>query len=106
MVQALKGKTVDVGELCSTQPDIAVNGLGRPRRRADRARPRTLPRWSCCCELAKADKAGFEKVLNAVSAKMDTATLTDLGKQVVVDNKDIAVVAEGLAPGEGPRRVG
>ena len=26
MAQALLGKTIDVGELCSTQPDIAVNG--------------------------------------------------------------------------------
>ena len=26
MVQALKGRTIDVAELCSTQPDIAVNG--------------------------------------------------------------------------------
>ncbi len=26
MAQALKGKTIDVAELCSTQPDIAVNG--------------------------------------------------------------------------------
>src|SRR5439155_86976 len=26
MVQALQGGTIDVGELCSTQPDILVNG--------------------------------------------------------------------------------
>ena len=26
MVQALTGKTIDVGELCSTQPDIKING--------------------------------------------------------------------------------
>ena len=26
MADALKNKTIDVGELCSTQPDIIVNG--------------------------------------------------------------------------------
>jgi osmoprotectant transport system substrate-binding protein len=36
------------------------------------------------------DKDAFEKILNDVSAAMDTATLTDLGKQVSVDNKDLA----------------
>ena len=32
---------------------------------------------------------------------MDTATLTDLGKQVSVDNKDIAVVAKAWLQGKG-----
>ena len=44
--------------------------------------------------LAKlADKNSFENILNQVSAAMDTPTLTDLGKQIAVDNKDIAAVA-------------
>jgi osmoprotectant transport system substrate-binding protein len=105
MVQALKGKTVDVGELCSTQPDIAVNGWvvltdDKQTQPADNLAP--LVRDDLLAKLS--DKAGFEKILNAVSAAMDTATLTDLGKQVSVDNKDIAVVAKawlqakGLAP--------
>jgi len=38
MAQALVGKTIDVGELCSTQPDIAVNGSRpAPGRQADPA---------------------------------------------------------------------
>ncbi len=52
MAQALLGKTIDVAELCSTQPDIAVNGwvvlqddkadaAGRQHRAA---RPQRLPR--------------------------------------------------------------
>jgi osmoprotectant transport system substrate-binding protein len=95
MVQALKGKTIDVGELCSTQPDIAVNGWvvltdDKQTQPADNLAP--LVRNDLLGKLA--DKAGFEKILNAVSAAMDTATLTDLGKQVSVDNKDIAVVAK------------
>jgi len=47
------------------------------------------------------DKAGFENILNQVSAAMDTATLTDLGKQIAVDNKDIAAVATAWLQSKG-----
>jgi osmoprotectant transport system substrate-binding protein len=95
MAQALKGKTIDVAELCSTQPDIAVNGWvvltdDKKTQPADNIAP--LVRDDLLSKLA--DQAAFEKILNDVSAAMDTATLTDLGKQVSVDNKDIAVVAK------------
>ena len=102
MVQALKAKTIDVGELCSTQPDIAVNGWvlladDKQTQPADNIAP--LVRNDLLGKLA--DKAGFEKILNSVSAAMDTATLTDLGKQVSVDNKDIAVVAKAWLQSKG-----
>jgi osmoprotectant transport system substrate-binding protein len=94
MAQALLGKTIDVGELCSTQPDIAVNGWvvlqdDKQTQPADNIAP--LVRDDLLAKLA--DKAGFQKILNDVSAKMDTATLTDLNKQIAVDKKDIAAVA-------------
>jgi len=97
MAQALLGKTIDVGELCSTQPDIAVNGwvvlqddkLTQP---ADNIAP--LVRNDLLAKLSATDKTAFEKLLNDISAAMDTATLTDLGKQVNVDKKDIAAVAK------------
>ena len=44
--------------------------------------------------LAKADKASFSKILNDISAKMDTATLLALGTQNQVDKKDIAAIAK------------
>jgi osmoprotectant transport system substrate-binding protein len=96
MAQALKGKTIDVGELCSTQPDIAVNGWvvlddDKKTQPADNIAP--LVRNDYLSKLS--DKAGFEKILNDVSAAMDTATLTDLGKQISVDKKDVPVVAKG-----------
>jgi osmoprotectant transport system substrate-binding protein len=102
MVQALKGKTIDVGELCSTQPDIAVNGwvvLDDDKRTqpADNLAP--LVRDDLLRKLA--DRSGFEAILDAVSAAMDTATLTDLGKQVSVDNRDIAVVAKAWLQAKG-----
>jgi osmoprotectant transport system substrate-binding protein len=95
MAQALKGKTIDVAELCSTQPDIAVNGWvvlqdDKQTQPADNIAP--LVRNDLLAKLA--DKNGFENILNLVSAAMDTATLTDLGKQIAVDNKDIAEVAK------------
>jgi osmoprotectant transport system substrate-binding protein len=95
MAQALAGKTIDVGELCSTQPDIAVNSWvvledDKKTQPADNLAP--LVRDDLLAKLA--DKAGFQKVLNDVSAKMDTKTLTDLNKQIAVDKKDIAAVAK------------
>jgi len=94
MAQALANKTIDVAELCSTQPDIAVNGFvvladDRQTQPADNIAP--LVRNDL---LARTDKAAFSKILNDVSAKMDTATLTDLNKQITVDKKDLAVVAK------------
>jgi glycine betaine/choline ABC-type transport system substrate-binding protein len=95
MAQALLGKTIDVGELCSTQPDIAVNGWvvladDKKTQPADNIAP--LVRNDYLSKLS--DKAGFEKILNDVSAAMDTPTLTDLGKQIAVDKKDVAAVAK------------
>ncbi len=94
MAQALAGRTIDVGELCSTQPDILVNNFvllqdDRQTQPADNLAPLVRSDF-----LAKTDKAAFSKILNDVSAKMDTATLTGLGKQVQVDKKDIAAVAK------------
>jgi osmoprotectant transport system substrate-binding protein len=94
MAQALLGKTIDVGELCSTQPDIAVNGWvvltdDKATQPADNIAP--LVRDDLLAKLA--DKAGFQKILNDVSAKMDTATLTSLNKSIAIDKKDVAAVA-------------
>jgi osmoprotectant transport system substrate-binding protein len=102
MVQALKGKTIDVGELCSTQPDIAVNGWvllqdDKQTQPAENIAP--LVRDDYLAKLSDAE--GFKKILNDVSAAMDTATLTDLGKQVSVDNKDIAEVAKSWLESKG-----
>jgi osmoprotectant transport system substrate-binding protein len=94
MAQALKGNTIDVGELCTTQPDILVNGWvllqdDKATQPADNLAP--LVRDDLLAKLA--DKAGFQKILNDVSAKMDTATLANLDKSIAIDKKDIAAVA-------------
>ena len=93
MADALKNKTIDVGELCSTQADIAVNGWvlladDKHTQPADNISPIVRDDF-----LAQVDKTSFEKLLNDVSAKIDTTTLTDFNKDVTVDHQDPKDVA-------------
>lgn len=101
MADALKSGTIDVAELCSTQPDIAVNGWvllqdDKQTQPADNVSPIVRNDYE-----AKVDKASFEKLLNDVSAKIDTPTLTDLYKQVAVDHKDPKDVAAAWLKANG-----
>jgi len=94
MVDALTAGTITVGELCSTQPDIAKNGWvvltdDKMTQPADNIAP--LIRNDL---LAKVDKASFEAILNGVSAKMTTAALTALNAEYVFDKKDVSTIAK------------
>jgi len=94
MVDALTAGTIDVGELCSTQPDIAQNGWvvltdDKHTQPADNIAPLVRDDY-----LAKVDKASFEKILNDVSAKMTTDELTKLNAEYVFDQKDISAIAK------------
>jgi osmoprotectant transport system substrate-binding protein len=102
MAQALASKTIDLGELCSTQPDIIVNNFvlledDKHTQPADNIAP--LVRDDLLNKLD--DKTGFEKLLNDLSAKIDTPTLADLYKQVSVDKKDIADVVSTWLKAQG-----
>ena len=93
MAEALLSKTVDVAELCSTGPEIVTNGWvvlqdDKQTQPADNLAP--IVRNDL---LAKIDKAKFTDALNAVSAKIDTATLAQLYRSVAVDHKDLKDVA-------------
>ena len=93
MADALRAGTIDVAELCSTQPDIIVNGWilladDKATQPADNIAP--IVRNDL---LAKVDQASFKKILNDVSAMIDTATLASLYKQVAVDHLDAKDVA-------------
>ncbi len=95
MAQALLAKTIDVGELCSTQPDIAQNQWvvlldDKATQPADNISP--LVRNDYLAKLS--DKAGFEAILNAVSAAMDTAQLTQLNADFTVQKQDITAIAK------------
>ena len=101
MDDALTAKTIDVAELCSTGPEIIVNGWVRleddkKTQPADAIAPIVRNDY-----LAKVDKAAFQKILDAVSAKIDTATLADLYKQVAVDKKDTKDVASAWLKAQG-----
>ena len=101
MVAALLSKTVDVAELCSTSPEIIVNGWVRlvddkTTQPADAIAPVVRNDF-----LKKTDAAAFQKILDPVSAKIDTATLADLYKQVAVDKKDIKDVASAWLKANG-----
>ena len=94
MVDAIKAGTVDVGELCSTQPDIAQNGWvvltdDKHTQPADNIAPLVRNDY-----LAKVDKTSFSKILNDISARMNTADLTKLNAEFVFDKKDIASIAK------------
>ncbi|HEX5824014.1 MAG TPA: glycine betaine ABC transporter substrate-binding protein [Candidatus Limnocylindrales bacterium] len=102
MSDALKAGTVDVAELCSTGPEIIVNGWVRleddkKTQPADAIAP--LVRNDLLAKVG--DKAVFQKLFDDVSAKIDTATLADLYKQVAVDKKDTKVVASTWLKAQG-----
>ncbi len=102
MAQALAGKTIDLGELCSTQPDIIVDNFvllqdDKMTQPADNIAP--LVRDDLLAKLD--DKAAFEKLLNDLSAKIDTPTLADLYKQVSVDKKDVKDVVSTWLKAQG-----
>ena len=101
MAEALKAKTIDLGELCSTQPDIILDGFvlladDKQTQPADNIAP--LVRNDL---IAKVDKTSFEALLNGVSAKLDTPTLADLYKQVSVDKKDVKDVVSTWLKAQG-----
>jgi len=94
MVDAIKKGTIQVGELCSTQPDIAQNGWvvladDKHTQPADNIAP--LVRNDL---LAKVDKTSFDAILNGVSSKMTTDGLTRLNAEYVFDKKDVATIAK------------
>jgi osmoprotectant transport system substrate-binding protein len=93
MADALRNGTIHVAELCSTQPDILVNGWvvledDKMTQPADNVAP--IVRNDL---LARVDRASFEKILNDVSALIDTPTLARLYKEVNVDHRDARDVA-------------
>src|SRR3954469_25324889 len=102
MADALKAGTVDVAELCSTGPEILVNGWVRLKddkqtQPADAIAP--IVRNDLLVKVG--DKAAFQKLFDDVSAKIDTATLADLYKQVAVDKKDTKDVASTWLKAQG-----
>jgi osmoprotectant transport system substrate-binding protein len=102
MDDALTAKTIDVAELCSTGPEIIVNGWVRLEddkhtQPADAIAP--IVRNDYLAKLS--DKAAFQKILDDISAKIDTPTMADLYKQVSIDKKDLKDVASAWLKANG-----
>lgn len=91
-VQALKNGQVDAVNLFTTDPSIAANGF------VVLDDPKSLFAAQNVVPLITKSKVNdtISAALNAVSAKLDTATLGALVKEVVVDKTDAAVVAKGF----------
>lgn len=89
-VQALKNGQVDAVNLFTTDPSIAANGF------VILDDPKSLFAAQNVVPLITKSKVNdtISAALNAISAKLDTATLGELVKEVVVDKKDAAVVAK------------
>jgi osmoprotectant transport system substrate-binding protein len=89
-VQALKNGQVDAVNLFTTDPSIAANGF------VVLDDPKSLFAAQNVVPLITKAKVTptISETLNAISAKLDTATLGELVKQVVVDKKDASAVAK------------
>jgi len=89
-VQALKNGQVDAVNLFTTDPSVAANGF------VILDDPKDLFAAQNVVPLITKSKVNptISAALNAISAKLDTATLGALVKEVVVDKKDAATVAK------------
>jgi osmoprotectant transport system substrate-binding protein len=89
-IQALKNGQADAVDLFTTDPSIAANGF------VILDDPKSLFAAQNVVPLITKSKVNptISAALNAISAKLDTATLGALVKEVVVDKKDADVVAK------------
>jgi osmoprotectant transport system substrate-binding protein len=96
IAEALKGKAVDVGELCSTQPEIATMGFvvledDKKTQPAENLAP--LVRDELLNKLSSSDRTAFTALLDSVSAKLTTEALLALGVAHQIDRKDVPAIA-------------
>jgi osmoprotectant transport system substrate-binding protein len=101
MATALQGKAIDVAELCSTQPAIVQFGFvvledDKKTQPAENIAPLVRDDY-----LAKVDATAFKALLDAVSAKVTTEALTQMGKEVAIDQKDVKDVAAAFLKAQG-----
>jgi osmoprotectant transport system substrate-binding protein len=91
-VQALKNGQVQAGNLFTTDPNIPANGF------VALEDPKSFFAAQNVVPLITKSKVNdtISAALNAVSAKLDTATLAGLVKEVVIDKKDAEDVADAF----------
>jgi osmoprotectant transport system substrate-binding protein len=101
---ALSGKAVDVGEVCSTQPEISTMGFAvldddKKTQPAENLAP--LVRQDLLDKLSSSDRTAFIALLDAVSAKLTTEALLALGVAHQVDRKDVPSIASQFLKDNG-----
>jgi osmoprotectant transport system substrate-binding protein len=101
MAQALQGKAIDLAELCSTQPAIVQFGFvsledDKKTQPAENIAPIVRDDY-----LAKVDATAFKALLDAASAKVTTEALTEMGKEVAIDQKEVGEVAKAFLTAQG-----
>ncbi len=89
LVEALKNGQADAVNLYTTDPNIAANGFVSLEDPKNFFVPQQV-----VPVVGKDVAAKLAPTLNAVSAKLDTPTLADMVKQVVLDKADVAKVAK------------
>jgi osmoprotectant transport system substrate-binding protein len=96
-IAALKNGQIQAADIFSTDPSVAANGW------VSLTDPKSLYTAQNVVPLVNAAKASptVTQALNAVSAKLDTPTLTALVAQVVSAKKDPAEVASGWLKSTG-----
>ncbi len=100
MATALNSKKVDIGELCTTQPDIARFNFvllsdDKQSQGADNMAPVLRQ------DLLTAGGSILSDTLNAVSAKLTTDQLTQMGVKVDVNKENPATVAKQFLQDNG-----
>lgn len=94
MAQALESKAIDIAELCSTQPAIgqfSFKVLDDDKKTQPAENIAAVVRNDYLAKVG--DKAAFQALIDAVTAKLTTDELTKLGVEIQVNHKDVAVAA-------------
>jgi osmoprotectant transport system substrate-binding protein len=100
MADALSTEVVDVAQVCTTQPDIVTFNLALLDDDLS-LQPAQNMTAVATQELADAAPDDFAETLNAVNAALTTEALTQLQVEVVVDQTDMADVAQAFLEDNG-----
>lgn len=97
---ALNDSAIDVAQVCTTQPEISsMNLVLLADDKHLQPAQNMVPIASK--ELANAAPADFADTLNAISAKLTTEALTQLGERIVVNHEEIPDVARQFLQDNG-----
>jgi osmoprotectant transport system substrate-binding protein len=100
MAGSIADGTIDVGQVCTTQPEIASLNLTLLEDDMHLQPAQNLVPLASKA-LADAAPADFAETLNAIQATLTTEALTDLGVSIVINHEDMADVATAFLQDKG-----